>query len=436
MVRRAWGLILLLGMGAFSATAALADDFHYTNILVGDRASGMGGAYTAVSDDATGLAYNPAGIAYTAGRNLSASVNGYNYSKKTYRDVIGGNGWIRKSSAVLPNYFGIIMPLGDYKVGFSYALPDSTTTDQEQTFHNLQLSSALQPFNPGVTITSYLINFNDENNTYNIGPSIASELTDKISAGLTLYYYERKTLRILNQIIKTSNGGSEQTTDYFHSTEWGVRPILGFMWSPKDNISIGLAYSQVFIMQSDTSFHSSDTRVNIADENNPTGALVRDLPDGPSTTNAKRTMPKQFSLGVAWFPSPSFLLSADFKYNTAKDPGAIVMFKNNPEPLADVTNIALGAEYYLTKYWAARTGFYTDFSNTPKIVEGGVNQAEHIDIYGLTASLSHFTRNTSVTLGGGLTYGKGQAQIIRDNTSIQTADIRGWMLSLSTAYSY
>ncbi len=205
MVRRAWGLVLLLGMGAFSATAALADDFHYTNILVGDRASGMGGAYTAVSDDATGLAYNPAGIAYTAERNLSASVNGYNYSKKTYRDVIGGNGWIRRSSAVLPNYFGVIMPLGDYKVGFSYALPDSTTTDQEQTFHNLQLSSALQPFNPGVTITSYLINFNDENNTYNIGPSMAKELTDKISAGLTLYYYERKTLRILNQIIKTSN---------------------------------------------------------------------------------------------------------------------------------------------------------------------------------------------------------------------------------------
>ncbi len=112
------------------------------------------------------------------------------------------------------------------------------------------------------------------------------------------------------------------------------------------------------------------------------------------------------------------------------------MFKKKSEPFADVLNIALGAEYYLNKYWATRAGFYTDFSNTPKLIEGGVNQPEHIDIYGLTASLSHFTRNTSVTLGGGLTYGKGQAQIIRDNTSIQTADIRGWMITISTAYSY
>ncbi len=90
------------------------------------------------------------------------------------------------------------------------------------------------------------------------------------------------------------------------------------MWSPEDNVSIGLALSKVFIIQSDTSFHSSDTRVNIADKDNPTGALVRDLPDGPSTSNAKRTMPKQISLGVAWFPSSSLLLSADFKYFTDK----------------------------------------------------------------------------------------------------------------------
>lgn len=83
-----------------------------------------------------------------------------------------------------------------------------------------------------------------------------------------------------------------------------------------------------------------------------------------------------------------------------------------------------------------RAGLYTDYANTPKIQPGDINQAEHIDLYGGTLSISHFTRNTSVTLGGGLTYGSGKAQIISNRTDIQTADSQGWMLFLSSSYSY
>ncbi|MDY7035416.1 MAG: aromatic hydrocarbon degradation protein, partial [Thermodesulfobacteriota bacterium] len=39
---------------------AFADDYHYVNMLVGDRATGLGGAYTAVSDDPAGCFFNPA----------------------------------------------------------------------------------------------------------------------------------------------------------------------------------------------------------------------------------------------------------------------------------------------------------------------------------------------------------------------------------------
>src|SRR5512147_1554269 len=446
MVRRIRGLVLILAVGACSAANALADDLHYNNTLIGDRAANMEGAYTAVSDDATGLYYNPAGIVYSAGRSVSANVNGYNYSKKTYKEVIGGNGWVRKSAALLPNYFGVVMPMGeDYKIGFSYALPDYITSDQEQTFQDLQLSAAVQPFNPGVIITSYMINFNEESNTYNIGPSVAKELTDRLSTGLTLYYYQRKALRILNQVIKTarknpdgslSNPGSEQTTDFFHSTESGVRPVLGFMWSLPNSVAVGLALSKVFILKSASSFHSSDQRINIAQDSDPTHNTSISIPAGPSSSDTKRTTPKQMSLGVAWFPSSSLLLSADLNFYTAKSVGDIVLFKASSEPLADIVNVALGTEYYITKNWAARAGFYTDFANTPKIVEGGVNQAEHIDNYGVAASISHFTRNTSVTLGTGFTYGTGQSQIIGDSTSIQEAESRGWMINLSSTYAY
>src|SRR5512134_2351307 len=129
------GTVFILSLALFALLvppAASADPLHYTNLLVGDRAAGMGGAYTAVSDDVTGLYYNPAGIVYSTGRNLSGSLNSYFNSVKSYKGVIGGHDWDRKSTALLPNYFGIIQPAGHYKFGFSFAVPDSIIEDQDQ----------------------------------------------------------------------------------------------------------------------------------------------------------------------------------------------------------------------------------------------------------------------------------------------------------------
>src|SRR3990172_7727877 len=90
-------LILVMAFVLMSASVSVADDLHYNNILIGDRVSGMGGAYTGVSDDPAGLYYNPAGIVYSTGRSLSASVNAYHSLTKTYEGVIGGNDWKRDS---------------------------------------------------------------------------------------------------------------------------------------------------------------------------------------------------------------------------------------------------------------------------------------------------------------------------------------------------
>ncbi len=94
------------------AGIASADEFHYNNLIIGDRAIGMGGAYTGVSDDPSGLYYNPAGVVYTTGRNLSASVNAFYSLDKKYNGVIGGLGWERNATALLPNFFGIVQPFG------------------------------------------------------------------------------------------------------------------------------------------------------------------------------------------------------------------------------------------------------------------------------------------------------------------------------------
>jgi len=416
---------------------AYADQFHYNNLIIGDRASGMGGAYTAISDDATGLYYNPAGIVYSSGRNLSASVNAYYNLTKKYDGVIGGQGWVRNSSALLPNYFGIVQPLGKVKFGFSYAVPDSINEDQDQTFYNLSLSSGLAKLNPYVYIPSYYINFNNEDNTYNFGPSIAMEISKKLSVGVTLYAHQRKAQRILNQFItfrgtsgssNTDYKGFEWDNTYLQISETGIRPILGIMYAPVDKLSIGFAVSKTYILSSTRTIQNT-----MGTDNLYVDAITNKIPPEPiiDTTTVKRIYPTQMSFGAAYFVSDNLLVTGDLSYFTETE-------SNDPSfgSRSAVLNIALGTEYFLTKNWAVRGGYFTNYANTPEITPGIRSQTEeHIDMLGGTMSLSHYTRNTSITLGGSVTQGKGKAQITGSGAT-QDASTFGWTLSLSSTYSY
>lgn len=404
------------------ATAAFADEFHYNNILIGDRASGMGGAYTAVSDDPSGMFYNPAGIAYSTGKNLSASVNAYNVTDRTYKGVIGGQEWKRKSSTLLPNFFGIVQPVGKLKLGFSYAVPDSNQEDQDQTFsYN----------NPAwATDVTHVINFNNKNDTNLFGPSIAAQLTDNFSVGATLYVHKRSTEAILNQSVEAVDKSKYYWANaYLETDEWGLRPVVGIMWSPAEKLSLGAAVSRTFVLSSEVLSQST------VSTNDPTLAVITPFDrsnSGLVTSSEKRRYPYQVSAGVAYFPSPSLLLTADLNYFTAYD-YTFVSIANKREA---VLNGALGMEYYFTKDWAVRTGFFTDFASTPDLQGGEANQKEHIDYYGGSLTVSHFTRNTSITAGGSYKYGSGKAQILGGATALQDATASSWTLFVSSSYAY
>jgi len=385
-----------------------ADEFHYNNFLIGDRAAGMAGAYTAVSDDPTGLYYNPAGIVYGTGRNLSASVNAYYNSEKKYDNVLAGNSWTRTSSSLLPNFFGITQPMGKLKYGFSYAVPDSISEDQDQVFYNI-------PSGGGLTITQYVLNFNNDDNTYQFGPSLAGELTNNLSVGATLYFHQRSTQMILNQLLYLSDGSVQWDNQYVELSEQGLRPIVGFMWSPVEKVTIGLALSKVYVTSSDVRVQPTSMTASTA---------LFDISHFDTSSTEKRDYPVEVRAGLAYFASSRLLLTVDG------------MYYNKVTDRVSVLNGAVGAEYYLDKNWAVRGGVFSDMANTPDLAAGKTNQLEKIDNYGISASISNFTRNTSITLGTSITSGSGKAQIITDDPTIQNASTFGWNLYLSSSYSY
>lgn len=413
-------LALIVGL-AVIPEKGVADDSHYRSLLVGNRAAGMGGAYTAVSDDPAGLYYNPAGIVYTNGNNISASANAFQMSRTRYKDAIGSDDWTRTSSTLLPNFFGSVQPLGPFTVGLSYAVPDSVVENLDQRFGAM----------PSAGLEKFAINLNQLDNTYLFGPSIAYG-KGSFSAGMTLYGYYRHWEVTLNQWLKKADtldvngnllqkGARYQNTSYFETTESGVRPILGLMWSPSDNSSLGLSLGRTFVLDSSATLQVSEMWVDSADDNR-SGVTV-------AKSDEKREYPWTATFGAAWYPDPSFMLSFDFSLYS--------LTSNDDYPSAEPTwNAALGAEYYLNRSWALRGGLFTNNANTLELKSGYVGQDPHVDELGVSFSTSYFSKASSIDLGFSYMRGWGEDQIVSGSTDIQDVTTDTLTIFISANYAF
>ncbi|OPX56922.1 long-chain fatty acid transport protein [Oceanospirillum multiglobuliferum] len=404
----------------------LADQEHYVNLLLGGRAMGMGGAYTAISDDPAGLFYNPAGIVYAHSANLSASVNAFRYSSKTYERVLsGGIDWSRESSGLVPNYFGVTQPFGPFTVGFSYAVTDSSEEDQAQTFKNL---------NNGVEV--FTINVNESNSVNKIGPSIAYQANENFAIGLTLYLHMRDSKTIVNQYVQlpnnttagAPNNKTEWINTYSKNKEYGVTPKLGVIWSPTDKLALAATYSQNFVINS--SGYSQQTCLasygNAAVGTNGYNkfcdpAIAYAQQSAGETSNTHSEDPFELRFGSAYFATNSLLLSADLSYHSEVS-GKL-----------SVVNFAGGAEYYTSPELAIRAGIFSNMSNAPTPTTS--NTSEKVDYFGGAFSLTRFNKNSSVSGGINFQYGTGTSSAVASGRIVDVSSL-DMTFFLSTAYSY
>ena len=397
---------------AFNAGNLLADELHYNNILIGDRASGLAGAYTAISDDASGLFYNPAGIVFSEDLQLSASANAYHSTELVYKDVLNGGDWRRKSDNIVPNYFGMTAKFGEGYIGFSYAVTDFEVEDQDSRFTSI----------PGVEL--YVININNNDKATKFGPSYAISLNDEWDFGITLYWYERERELTNNQFIRLPGNLFEWTNLYFETYEKGYEPVVGLMWSPNDSISFGLSIRK-------TEITSSKSRTQLTCSSNSTcPPSAGGIPTDPAiiTSRDKRDLPLNVRLGVAYFPTPRLLYSADVSF--------FEEVRSSSFDAEEVVNYAFGIEYYFNPEWAIRGGIYTNESNTPDVSSSKLNQSDHVDLTGISLSISRFSKTSSITIGYSAASGDGEAQVIAGSSQIQDLEQTIDTLYLSTSYNF
>lgn len=402
--------IIIYGLSCLGCTSftVMADEYHYNNMLIGDRASGLGGAYTAISDDAGGLYYNPAGLVYSQDLKLSASVNAYHTSTQRYKGVLKrGDDWVRKSSTLVPNFFGMTQKLGPGYFGFSYAVTNSDVENQDSIFRGSGETDLI------------VVNFNNRDTTTKIGPSYAVKIADNFNIGATLYFHSREKEAITNQWVRFNDNTYDGLNTYFQTSETGINPILGLLWSPTDEISLGLSVRKTLILSSDTDKQSA----SITDKDGGSS----DDPILASSTE-KRELPMNIRAGIAYFPNNRFLMDFDVSYY-----GATTDFLSSTE---QTVNLAAGVEFYYDANWAFRGGVFSNNSNTPTIKSGGTDQLDHVDLTGFSVSLTRFTKASSITAGFTYSAGNGSAQLIGGSTDIQDLEFTSSTFHISTSYQF
>jgi long-chain fatty acid transport protein len=377
-------------------SSAIADQNHYLDLLVGDRASGMGGAYTAVSDDPTGMYYNPAGIVYSPDTNTSASSLAYQTQRKRYTGAIGGNDWVRNSSSFVPNFFGVLQPMGNGGYfGLSYAMSDALNEHQSQKFTNI------------TGINEFSINLDDQDTTYKLGPTYAARINDSWSYGITLYVHLRNRNASFNQVADyaptPTAGQYDWTNQQITTNEVGINPILGVMWTPTEKSSLGLSVRKTFIISSLTQLECTKQASSTA----PNGTICgSDFSAGDyvhvMTSNHNYTDPPwEVALGWASFPNNKEVYSSDLKLYTGGD-------------FTPTWNASFGYEHFFSAKWNSRFGVYTNNANTGVPSGSDTYPVEHVDELGVSASIGRFTRTSSVSIGIAYVNGSGLRSNLTD----------------------
>jgi long-chain fatty acid transport protein len=367
----------------FVAISLYADTNHNINGLFGEKAAGLGGAYTAVSDDPSGAYYNPAGLAFAYDNSISLSASNITKTQKNYVNVLGpGQSYVRDSQNYIPNFFGIVKEFKKYKIAFSIV-----NTLNESFSRNDQVTNPI--YYPRVrSLRTYNL---ESYNQVQSGFSVARSITDRISVGATLYY-TFDTASINNSfILQSADRSFQSATQSDTRTTIGFLPILGIMYMPTEKLSFGVSVRRQLVTSenrltnafSTSSFTDSDSILFQEGTHSANGGRVGNTLVFLPKLNGRIPEVTETRVGFALFPTKQFMFAFDVIQTsgyTRKQTQFDFIFaggSSNVLRLYDpevqelqrnaTTNFAGGIEYYLNDNFAIRLGSFTNNANNKQI---------------------------------------------------------------------
>lgn len=410
------GFIFLAGI-FFHVPAAKADQYHYLNILVGERAMGLGGAFTAVADDASGVVYNPAGIAFALSNDISGSANAFYRRKVVYKKALGDKDFVENSGGSTAPFFGGLQKLDNYVEGASFAFGiynlDSELKDQNDIIEN-QSALGLQRFHRTTNIRA---------STTGFAGALAKRIGNNFALGFGLAFITVDELMQEYQDVNYTSGRFLTQNSRILLGAQAIEPSIGFQWTV-GSWAFGANARYRSILSS-----SYESDIDLSQNFDSNGSVRNPIKIQRSIvqTEAMKTMPAVGRIGMAWFYSTRLLWTADVIHYTAAEGD---VFDREA-----VTNFASGLEYYITPSVPMRVGLFTNYDARPELEEGKLGQAEHIDYNGASLFFALVQPNSQVALGAIYQLGAGKAQKT-SNVAIQDVEAESMTVAFSATHSF
>lgn len=402
---RGWLPWLLLAL-SWPLPAAAQNYQHYP---IGERAAGLGGAFTAIADDASGAYYNPAGLACQTADSFSLSATVYGYTRVDMDNAIGFGKSVGDMNITtfyaIPSLFGSVYHFG---AGGANAVAFSIVSPDVFSFRNQTESG-----DDGLLFSS-----RSSEQTYWFGPSYARRINEHFSLGATLYgLFGQSTFeahlsgRLTDEDLASLRSDLLLTNSYEEDRKTlGVLAQVGAR-ATWEWLRLGLIARSPSLQAWGAGSQANSYLITYRNEVEQDAEQIDFEP--------WRVDPFMVGLGVAVEFPRSWAASADVKYHgAAKFKDADKDAVSEDIELRQVINGNIGLEYVAAKRFPLRTGFYTNFSPYPD---------DGIDTYGLTVTAGYQEKQTGFSLGLNYAWGQGEtsiAHVIEENGAITQEEAR------------
>lgn len=437
-----------------AATAAAAvpsrprgDDSSFRPYLVGARAAGLGGAFTALADDGSGPYYNPGGIAFVTRSQLSIAGSVYGLVSGTFDNALGigaeRHDFSYRNLNIFPTATAGVWKLDDGSrpehadvLSLGVFVPDAVNVDARDQILSQQNA---------VTLVQ-------QTQTVWVGLTYARRM-GRLGIGASLFGLLGTNISQLDLTAAGPATGNTAPADFAivtartDETRYGAVGALGVRWDATDALRLGLS---VYTPAVGSGSRRLFVRGAAAGAFGATGA------PGISVVNAEDlhatpTDPWRVQAGIAW-TAGRWTLAADAVYLAARDvlddagrvaqvPGGAVSLARHVVREA-VVNGSVGAEYLLSERVPLRAGFFTDRAASPATsTTGDVQNSAHLDRFGGSTSIGYRTEHTATDLGVNVSGGSGQDLVFGQDVDVTTQRVTGTSqlllyVFLSTSYQF
>ncbi len=407
-------LILL----ALAAGEGRADPFesqaNQRNMLPGGRAAMLGGAYTAISDDASGSYYNPAGLVFSHDDRLEVSGTAYRSTRLTYEGAINDQPFEERSEVIYPNFFGGTARWGPLTLGYSYMTLDARNVYQQDKYDNIDTEEG--------TASSYSRTFLERSNLLWVGGTAALRFGEHLSYGGSVFYYQRNIEYVTNQLAIINGGGLQNIAGTLKTLNTGIAGVNGLMLNFQD-FTFGLSIRTAMAL-SNRSRYIADTILFDPDDESvePTVTHIETKYKPYNELN-----PTTYTLGMAWHPAKALLVSTDVVCHE----GVKSRYKRlGGHDLHTTFNYSLGVEL-TAGFLSLLGGVFTNNSMFRAPDPELARQPVHVDYKGVSGGISWNIGGLRGELGFVRQVGTGESQIITGSTAIQktTGEISTYLIS-------